>query len=228
MNTNLRNPEPGTRNAAPSYPDRRRLHSSGGGFGCACGLRRDCARCLCRPRSASVGAGAVIAARLRDDVSPEAVVNVARELPSDAVVVSLEPRESSTSRRRADDGACPVGNRSDVLRRVRDPKALAAAFTKRSIRAPRVITRDETRPRPSEVERWMFKPRVSGGGHGVRLWQPGEAVTRGHYLQEFVEGTPGSVILRCRWQKWCHAWCDSPTRRRRCLERLDFVTAATS
>ena len=127
--------------------------------------------------------------------SPEAVVNVARELPSDAVVYlsSLEnhPRAvAALTRERA-----LWGNRSDVLRRVRDPRALAAAFTKRSMRAPRVITRDETRSRPSEVERWMLKPRVSGGGHGVRLWQPGEAVTRGHYLQEFVEGTPGSVIF---------------------------------
>ena len=127
--------------------------------------------------------------------SPEAVVNVARELAGDAVVYlsSLEnhPRavDALTTERAL------WGNRSDVLRRVRDPKALAAAFTKRSIRAPRVITSDETRPRPSEVERWMLKPRVSGGGHGVRLWQPGEAVTRGHYLQEFVEGTPGSVIF---------------------------------
>ena len=87
--------------------------------------------------------------------SPEAVVNVARELPSDAVVYlsSLEnhPRavDALTTERAL------WGNRSDVLRRVRDPRALAAAFTKRSIRAPRVITRDETRPRPSEVERWM-------------------------------------------------------------------------
>jgi uncharacterized protein len=127
--------------------------------------------------------------------SPEAVVNVARELPSDAVVYlsSLEnhPRavDALTMER-------PLwGNRSDVLRRVRDPKALAAAFMKRNIRAPRVVTSDETRSLPSDVEQWMFKPRVSGGGHGVRLWQPGEAVTRGHYLQEFVEGTPGSVIF---------------------------------
>jgi predicted ATP-grasp superfamily ATP-dependent carboligase len=36
---------------------------------------------------------------------------------------------------------------------------------------------------------------MSGGGHGVRLWQPDEAVTPSHYLQEFVEGTPGSVIF---------------------------------
>ena len=48
---------------------------------------------------------------------------------------------------------------------------------------------------PRDVDRWMLKPRVSGGGHGVRLWHPGVAVTPGHYLQEFVEGTPGSVIF---------------------------------
>ena len=127
--------------------------------------------------------------------SPEAVVNAARELPSDAVVYlsSLEnyPRavDALTTERAL------WGNRSDVLRRVRDPKALAAAFTKRGTRAPRVITHDETRSLPGDVARWMLKPRVSGGGHGVRLWQPGEAVTPGHYLQEFVEGTSGSIIF---------------------------------
>ncbi len=87
------------------------------------------------------------------------------------------------------------GNRSDVLRRVRDPKALVAAFAKRGIRAPRVIDAEEAVSLPRAGERWMLKPRVSGGGHGVRVWSPGEPVPPGHYLQEFVEGTSGSVIF---------------------------------
>ena len=127
--------------------------------------------------------------------SPEAVVKAARELPSDAVVYlsSLENHPKAVDALATERALW--GNRSDVLRRVRDPKALAAALAKRGIRAPRVITHDETRSLPGDVARWMLKPRVSGGGHGVRLWQPGEPVTPGHYLQEFVEGTSGSIIF---------------------------------
>ena len=127
--------------------------------------------------------------------SPEAVVNAARELPGDAVVYlsSLENHPKAVDALMA--GRALWGNRSDVLRRVRDPRALADAFTVRGIRAPRVIAHDQIASVPRDVRRWMLKPRVSGGGHGVRLWQPGEAVTRGHYLQEFIEGTPASVIF---------------------------------
>ncbi len=127
--------------------------------------------------------------------SPEAVLNAARELPSDAVVYlsSLENHPKAVDALATERALW--GNRSDVLRRVRDPKALAAAFAKRGIRAPRVINHDETQSLPGDVARWMLKPRVSGGGHGVRLWHPGEPVTPGHYLQEFVEGTSGSIIF---------------------------------
>jgi predicted ATP-grasp superfamily ATP-dependent carboligase len=127
--------------------------------------------------------------------SPEAVVNAAGELPGDAVVYlsSLENHPKAVDALMS--GRALWGNRSDALRRVRDPKALAGAFTSRGIRAPRVINHDQIASMPRDVERWMLKPRASGGGHGVRLWQPDEAVTRGHYLQEFVEGRPGSVIF---------------------------------
>jgi predicted ATP-grasp superfamily ATP-dependent carboligase len=127
--------------------------------------------------------------------SPEAVVSAARELPSDAVVYlsSLENHPKAVDALATERALW--GNPSDVLRRVRDPKALAAALAKRGIRAPRVINHDETLSLPGDVARWMLKPRVSGGGDGVRLWQPGEPVTPGHYLQEFVEGTSGSIIF---------------------------------
>jgi predicted ATP-grasp superfamily ATP-dependent carboligase len=36
---------------------------------------------------------------------------------------------------------------------------------------------------------------VSGGGHGVRFWSASETLTRGHYLQEFLKGVPGSVVF---------------------------------
>jgi predicted ATP-grasp superfamily ATP-dependent carboligase len=35
----------------------------------------------------------------------------------------------------------------------------------------------------------------SGGGHGVRRWTGGARIPRGHYLQEFIDGTPGSIVF---------------------------------
>ena len=127
--------------------------------------------------------------------SPEALVNAARELPGDALVYlsSLENHPKAVEALTIGRGLW--GNRSDVLRRVRDPKALAECFIKRGMRAPRVILPDQVASLRSDGSRWMLKPRLSGGGHGVRLWHPGEAVTPGHYLQEFVEGTSGSVVF---------------------------------
>lgn len=127
--------------------------------------------------------------------SPEALVNAARELPGDALVYlsTLENHPKAVDALTV--GRVLWGNRSDVLQRVRDPQALAQGFIKRGMRATRVILPDQVASLPSDGSRWMLKPRVSGGGHGVRLWHPGEAVTPGHYLQAFVEGTSGSVIF---------------------------------
>src|SRR5206468_3399750 len=43
--------------------------------------------------------------------------------------------------------------------------------------------------------RWLVKPLASGGGHGVRPWPRLARVPRGYYLQELVDGTPGSVVF---------------------------------
>ena len=43
--------------------------------------------------------------------------------------------------------------------------------------------------------RWLVKPLASGGGHGVRMWRRGARVPRGSYLQQFVDGTPASVVF---------------------------------
>ena len=50
------------------------------------------------------------------------------------------------------------------------------------------------RPGPAEG-RWLVKPVASGGGHGVRMWRRGARVPRGSYLQQFVDGTPASVVF---------------------------------
>ena len=55
----------------------------------------------------------------------------------------------------------------------------------------------DTPPTPPEREcrGWLVKLRNSGGGARVRPWHQGARLSRGSYLQELVDGTPGSVVF---------------------------------
>jgi uncharacterized protein len=127
--------------------------------------------------------------------SPEAIVEAGRELTSDVVVYlsNLENHPQAVDALAA--GRVLWGNAPDVLRGVREPILLAHALIQRGLRAPHVILPEGVAQRPGEIERWILKPRVSGGGHGVRRWHPDEPVRRGHYLQEYIAGTPASVVF---------------------------------
>jgi predicted ATP-grasp superfamily ATP-dependent carboligase len=81
------------------------------------------------------------------------------------------------------------GNPPSVLQRVRDPFEVARALRKRGHAVPSI------RMAPARTGRWLLKPVLSGGGRRVRVWQPGRRVPRGCYLQEFVDGTPGSIVF---------------------------------
>jgi predicted ATP-grasp superfamily ATP-dependent carboligase len=52
-------------------------------------------------------------------------------------------------------------------------------------------TADECRT----VNEWLVKPLASGGGQRIHRWTPGDDVPPGYYLQELVEGPPGSVVF---------------------------------
>jgi predicted ATP-grasp superfamily ATP-dependent carboligase len=84
------------------------------------------------------------------------------------------------------------GNAPEVLRRVRDPVLLAEALRARGFATPRVST---ARGSTGGSRTWLLKPRRSGGGHGIRPLRPGEGVPRTRYLQERIEGVPGSVTF---------------------------------
>jgi uncharacterized protein len=90
------------------------------------------------------------------------------------------------------------GNPPAVLRRVRDPLALARALRERGFAMPALRLNLEPgtmNHEPGTVNRWLLKPLSSGGGRRVRRWSPGTRLPRGCYLQEFIEGTPGSVVF---------------------------------
>ena len=54
-------------------------------------------------------------------------------------------------------------------------------------------TLHEVRLKPNTT--WLVKPLASGGGHRVQPWPDAEGLPRDCYLQELVNGTPGSVVF---------------------------------
>jgi predicted ATP-grasp superfamily ATP-dependent carboligase len=88
------------------------------------------------------------------------------------------------------------GNPTDVLRRVRNPLAVADALRRRGLPAPLVQMRPfAERGTPDDSRTWMLKPLRSGGGTGVRPFTPDVRVPRAAYLQEFIDGTPASIVF---------------------------------
>ena len=93
------------------------------------------------------------------------------------------------------------GNPPEVIRRVRDPLILADALRRHGLAAPQVrLTPDSpsdmgARFGPTDTTPWLVKPLASGGGQRIRRWPRGETLTRSCYLQELIDGPPGSVVF---------------------------------
>jgi predicted ATP-grasp superfamily ATP-dependent carboligase len=142
-----------------------------------------------------------------------AAARAARSIEYDAVVYlsSFENHPQAVSALAA--GRALWGNAPEVLRRVRNPMLVAQALRERGCAVPEVYLapdapdpnvvsgfrqtsmqpRHEVRLKPNTT--WLVKPLASGGGHRVQPW-PGDAgLPRGCYLQELVNGTPGSVVF---------------------------------
>lgn len=125
--------------------------------------------------------------------TPAAAARAARGEPCDAVAYLSSFENHPAAVRALAAGRELWGNPPAALARVRDPVALASALRDRGCAAPRVCAHDA--PPAGDAARWLVKPRASGGGQGVRAWRRGARVGRTRYLQERVDGTPGSVVF---------------------------------
>ncbi len=109
--------------------------------------------------------------------SVDAVVRAAERIETD-VVAYLSPFENHpASVERLARGRALWGNSASVLRRVREPGVVSRAAG------------------VSNSDRWLVKPRASGGGHGIEWWSPGDPVPAGSHVEPFVAGEPGSIIF---------------------------------
>lgn len=71
-----------------------------------------------------------------------------------------------------------LGNDAATLTRARDPLVLRPAL--------RAF---------DDSERWLLKPKASGGGHGIQWWSRGDDVPRGFHVQPFIDGAVGSIVF---------------------------------
>jgi uncharacterized protein len=85
-----------------------------------------------------------------------------------------------------------LGSAPEAIRAVRDPGRLFAWLASENL--PHAPTPDSTRV-PRDGRGWLVKRRRGAGGSGVRAGLPGEPVPPGAYLQERLEGRPGSAVF---------------------------------
>ena len=125
--------------------------------------------------------------------SPPAAAAATRRVAADRVAYTSNfenhPRAVAALAR----GRTLLGNPPLVLEQVRNPITLNRALRARGFVTP--ATRASAPVSGADGRRWLLKPRRSGGGHGTVPWRPGRRVPRGAYLQERIEGVPGSIVF---------------------------------
>jgi len=125
--------------------------------------------------------------------TPAAAAAAARAVAADAVAYTSNfenyPDAVSTLAR----GRRLLGNPPAVLTQVRNPIVLMRVLRQRGFAVP--ATRASAPPAALELERWLLKPRRSGGGHGTTPWRSDRPVSRRAYVQERIRGVTGSIVF---------------------------------
>jgi predicted ATP-grasp superfamily ATP-dependent carboligase len=125
--------------------------------------------------------------------TPAAAAAAARAVAADAVAYTSNfenyPEAVSALAR----GRRLLGNAPATLTRVRNPIVLMRVLRQRGFAVP--TTRASAPPVALEPERWLLKPRRSGGGHGTTSWRSGRPVSRRAYIQERIRGVTGSIVF---------------------------------
>jgi len=130
---------------------------------------------------------AVHALRLSTGFSPDAAARAIDHVACDAVVYLSSFENHPDAVRALACGRTLWGNSPEVLQAVRNPRLLAEAFSRHNLARP-ALWGDGDGP-------WLLKPLASGGGAGIQAWERGAPVPEGYYVQEFIEGEPGSVAF---------------------------------
>lgn len=115
-----------------------------------------------------------------------------RDFPATAVSYSASFENDPEAVRVLSAGRRLWGNAPQVLQQVRNPFQLERALREGGFATARV--RASTTAGAGR-DAWLLKPRRSGGGQRISQWSGRRVVPRWGYLQERIEGIPGSLLF---------------------------------
>jgi predicted ATP-grasp superfamily ATP-dependent carboligase len=127
------------------------------------------------------------------DFSAEALLEASRSLRFEAVTYNSSLENHPDVVEELAEGRIMLGNSPAVLRRVRDWAQLRTVCQQENIPYPVTFIPGEEE-RIGGSGRWVSKPMLSGGGHGVSFWRGG-ALGKGRILQEWIAGRPCSAAF---------------------------------
>ena len=122
------------------------------------------------------------------------LVHAATELDAPAVIYSANLENFPAEVARLAQGRDLLGNRPETLAQVRDPARLAAALRAGGFAFPETVFPGAGLSLDSG-RRWLWKPVVGGGGHGVQVWRKGKHIPAEGVFQEYVPGLVGSAAF---------------------------------
>ena len=125
--------------------------------------------------------------------TPAAAAAAARAVAADAVAYTSNFENYPDAVSALARGRRLLGNPPAVLARVRNPIILMRVLRRRGFAVP--ATRASAPPAAPEPERWLLKPRRSGGGHGTTPWRRGRPVSRGPTCKSGSAASTGSIVF---------------------------------
>jgi uncharacterized protein len=141
---------------------------------------------------------------LAHDFTARAAALAAQAVECDAVVYLSSFENHPKAITTLAEGRALWGNSPETVRRIRDPLVLAEALRRRGFTAPQVLLKPDTTYVDESyvvsgfsrtVNQWLVKPLASGGGQRIHPWDRATSLPRGCYLQEFIDGPPGSIVF---------------------------------
>jgi predicted ATP-grasp superfamily ATP-dependent carboligase len=122
---------------------------------------------------------------------PRRAARLGATLPGEALAYTSNFENHPAALEALAAGRALWGNSPSVLRAVRSPERVAHALRAAGLPVPRLAP---DRPELASGA-WLVKPRRSGGGRGIRAWTPEIPARHHEYVQERIDGVPGSLVF---------------------------------
>jgi uncharacterized protein len=124
--------------------------------------------------------------------SAQEIYNAGRQFVFDAVAYTSDLENHPEILTRLAINHRILGNPPQVVKAVRNWPLLFAKLRRAGFAAPETIFRGDERELDPK-RRWLIKPLLSGGGHGVAFLQTERPLDNRYMLQEFLPGKPRSI-----------------------------------